>query len=919
VTTPSSINSVDAEGGAACFRPPLRGDLKAFHDGELPPLRRAVVGRHLRHCATCTAELVDVARISNELKSIAAPVAMPADLRRRVLDKLNDPAASGPTTVPVTAARTRRRRLPMLLIGGGAAAACGAAVVALWAPLMSSVRMHMAGAGTYRPPSVEATEITLARRSSGPIFRTTPGEVDIPENWERLSVDDLPPLPELPTGGARSGRPLGMLVCEPAAEAGVDPADADFAAGCGDWIMWNVGGLPDLDRTPLLPSISRGQAEIRHTHDLRLSAVEARNIAAATGATHVAVGTVRRSSSGVAITYTLLDVRTGAADGGPISVSGDAARIRAALPELSAQLAARLGVRPPILPGVVELSSSELAALGRCAWSDEPRAADLKTISATAGRSGCGMLVNLIANDLPSETRTLRDADLLLTRLAPRNPLAWSEVAYLNPTALSPLAARLDSLRRTYPGSTDLAMADVWLHKVDGTLAGRQAAVLDAVRDSPADPDIWLALGDLMDDLTIQLRSGRDSSQVSPAEWRYLTPAYELSERAYRRATEIDPQHDYAWTPLAEDAAFAGDYGTARTAVTTAESVSRDRALAYGVASEILQPKWHGDPIDLSNAAHRAAAGDYSDVQAAGRLADALSDAGYDDLATQLLNRYRAAIERQIARNPADANAHWNLASVLYFQNRQRESIREYKLVARLLPDNIRAQSACAMAYVDNNQLLSAMPRFEHILQMDPDNLRASVELAGYYHDAHRWSDAERVLRALRRLYPNLGVDRLLLGDCLAVQTPSRPAEALSEYRAASALGYRNADVYAAIADALATLGRTSEAVREAQHGYAIYGSQTDRGGIDVRLALANAYEKAGRASDAAAIGEEAYRIDPTYYGASEVLGDVYCTLGKRHRARIAWKLVAGCPPSQDPDGISHAKAMLAKYPENGT
>jgi tetratricopeptide (TPR) repeat protein len=916
MTTPSSEQMLRPADEAACSKASLRADLKAYLDRELPPLRRAVVGRHVRHCAICTAELADIARISDQLKDASVPMAMPADLRRRVLEKLNDPVIPGATPAPAAAERKRRRRTPLLLIGGGLAAACGAALFARMGPMMrerSSISAGTPAAG------VEATADALSREGSDSLFRTGPVAIHLWAVDQQRTLAGSPPLPTLPLGPARSGRPVGVIVCEPVPTGGVGSADADFTAGCADWMNWSIGGIPELDRTPMLASICRGQWELHHTRDLRLSAAEARGLALKTGATHVAVGTVHRTGGVLTISYSLLNAGTGAVVVGPLVVSGDAMKIRDSLPQLCGQIATSLKVPVRNVPTAVELSPAELASLGRCTWSDRPLASDEQVLAAASHRSACGLMLSLIANDLSSESRTLQDADILLSRLAPTNSLAWSEVGYLNASALVPLAARLDNLRRTYPGNADLAAADVWKQSMSGTPDAQLRAAEDEVRDSPDNPDTWLGLGSVVSDDANELRSGRVAGDLSQAEWYYVGPAYHLWEQADDRATEIDPQHEDAWTRLALAATCAGDVSLASKAASTAESDSRDKARLVETELEIYQPKWGGNPAALGRVASDAVATEYGDTESAGDVAESLTSAGFDDMASQLLNRYLAASELDIARNPVDARAHWNRASALYSLDRELESIREYRIVARLLPNNIRAQSDFALQLDRHNDRGRAQAVYEHVLQLDPDNLRAAAQVGGLYHDQRRWRDAERLTRVVTQLYPNYAFDHWALGEDLQYQTPRRLADAEAEYRTAMTLGDHSPQLYTDLAFNLVDENKIAQAVSCAQEGYSRYKSLTDVRAVDLRSALAYAYQKAGRYTDAVPLAEEARGLRPDDLNANEILGDIYFSQGKRHIARLAWTIVIGHPSSDDPDGISHAKAMLAKYPENGT
>jgi len=81
----------------------VRPELKAFADGELSPLARLQIARHLRLCPACQQELTQMQQLTEELRTEEAPSALEPELRARIL-------ASAPTDDAARQREDARRR-----------------------------------------------------------------------------------------------------------------------------------------------------------------------------------------------------------------------------------------------------------------------------------------------------------------------------------------------------------------------------------------------------------------------------------------------------------------------------------------------------------------------------------------------------------------------------------------------------------------------------------------------------------------------------------------------------------------------------------------------------------------------------------------------------------------------------------------
>ena len=97
-------------------------DLKAYADGELPPLRRLAVRRHLTRCLLCRKEILAMTQVTEDLRASEPEDALPPDLREKILAEPGRPlapnnggagAASNPSGSPmIGGGGASSRRLP---------------------------------------------------------------------------------------------------------------------------------------------------------------------------------------------------------------------------------------------------------------------------------------------------------------------------------------------------------------------------------------------------------------------------------------------------------------------------------------------------------------------------------------------------------------------------------------------------------------------------------------------------------------------------------------------------------------------------------------------------------------------------------------------------------------------------------------
>ena len=137
-------------------RSSLQEELKAYLDGELPPLRRAAMERHLGTCPACQAELASLRQLSVQLSEALPSVApLPDALRARILRSLPDASGPRPVLFPFW-----RRPGPLAALGGALAMGCA---FWLWVRVPESGKpMASSSSSATRAPLANEANIAAA-------------------------------------------------------------------------------------------------------------------------------------------------------------------------------------------------------------------------------------------------------------------------------------------------------------------------------------------------------------------------------------------------------------------------------------------------------------------------------------------------------------------------------------------------------------------------------------------------------------------------------------------------------------------------------------------------------------------------------------------------------------------------------------
>lgn len=269
--------------------------------------------------------------------------------------------------------------------------------------------------------------------------------------------------------------------------------------------------------------------------------------------------------------------------------------------------------------------------------------------------------------------------------------------------------------------------------------------------------------------------------------------------------------------------------------------------------TETLAPEWTEKAIEAGTTALRI---DPNRPEVRYTLAVTLTGRGRLDEAVDELNR-------ALAMRPNYDDARSQLGLVLGLQGRVDESVAEYRKALSSRPNSWSTYSSMGRVLLAAGRYDDAIAAFQKVTELQPDNYMGFQQLGTAYHTVGK---AEQALENYRRTiairpsagaYSNIGALHHARGEYV---------EAVEAYRQAIALRPNSSATHRNLGDALARLGRRTEAL-------AAYRAAVRLGVAELRVNPRNArilaslavhMQKAGDAAGARKRLQEALEIAPT-------------------------------------------------------
>lgn len=134
----------------------------------------------------------------------------------------------------------------------------------------------------------------------------------------------------------------------------------------------------------------------------------------------------------------------------------------------------------------------------------------------------------------------------------------------------------------------------------------------------------------------------------------------------------------------------------------------------------------------------------------------------------------RRALQEALARhnvdkNPADFEAHYNLAAMLQARGETADTIQHYERAHELRPDNATASNSLGTAYVTAGNPDGAIQCFKDALRIRPDHFDAHYNLGTVLASKERFEEAAEHFRAAAGLHPDDADAEANLGSALAM------------------------------------------------------------------------------------------------------------------------------------------------------
>ena len=204
----------------------------------------------------------------------------------------------------------------------------------------------------------------------------------------------------------------------------------------------------------------------------------------------------------------------------------------------------------------------------------------------------------------------------------------------------------------------------------------------------------------------------------------------------------------------------------------------------------------------------------------------------------------RNSAERKVARFPKSSQAHANLAIALLKNGQATAAVEELRTALELDPGNYLAGISLARLYFVQGSFVEARLCYENLLKNHLNDAAALIGLSTRLIRTEKYDEAHEYLLKAVGTKKSLFLSRFLLGMVCLHRSDLRCA--LSEFRAASKLNFRNPNIHHAIGVAYALQGEHARAEKAFKTAHALApDSSTIIGGLAQTLLTFHKHDQA--------------------------------------------------------------------------
>ena len=259
--------------------------------------------------------------------------------------------------------------------------------------------------------------------------------------------------------------------------------------------------------------------------------------------------------------------------------------------------------------------------------------------------------------------------------------------------------------------------------------------------------------------------------------------------------------------------------------------------------------------------------------------------------------------------------SHYNIAMDEYRQSNYRNVIKELNIYLRENKKNgidAKGLFVFAKAYDKLKMKEESIKIYKIILKLDPNNVHARLELGKLYASQGKDKEAEKLFQECMQLDSNNVHARLELGKLYASQGKDKEAEKL--FQECMQLDSNNVHARLELGKLYASQGKDKEAEKLFQECM-----QLDSNNVHARLELGKLYASQGKDKEAEKLFQECMQLDSNNVHARLELGKLYADQGKTELSKEMYNYIIDSLGKEAFDETNRVKHIMKHMKDDKT